>query len=777
MGIPYDQYKQEVFAALAAENFNSIYGGLPKAKSSGNGWMLARCPFHEDKNPSFGFNTQTGQWACFRGCGKGDVWDFLMRDRSLPFKELLLEMGSELGIEPPQQTQVAEKVYSYHDQDGRLLYQVVKRPGKKFSQRRPGEGGSWIWNLKGTDRVLYRLPELMAADPKAQVFIVEGEKDADRLHDLGLLATTSPGGAGKWKDRYSDVLKDRDVIILPDNDQPGRDHAEQVARSLNGKARSVTVVTLQDLPEKGDVSDWLDRGGTRDQLLALAEKQGPWRVFKGDNTRPVIQIHGRQLRDLVHQVWKILLAQNDPPRLFRTAGGLARVVTDDDSVQMDLLDEAKAYGLLIRCADWFTQHGGHDIAIKPPKEIAKDLLANPDPALPYLEGIITAPVFDRDWRLLTVPGYHPEARLWLSVPKEAMGLKIPTYPTQDDLQRACSLILDDLLVDFPFTADSDRAHAVAALLLPFTRPMFTGPTPIHLIEAPTPGSGKSLLSDLIAQITTGKTTGCTTLTANEEEARKKLTSILSRGSPVIAIDNLQGGLWSAQVAAAITAEVWEDRLLGKSQMVSFPNRALWLVSANNPKLSMEIARRCIRIRIDPGQEQPWKRTGFKHDPIREWVHQNRWELVRAILTLVQGWIAADAPHAQKTLGSFEAWSRVIGGMVEFTGLPGFLQDTDEFYETADPESSEWRAFVQAWWETYKDRPVNARDLLQLAMDNDLVTFAYAAKSEQSQRARFGRSLSRLRGRRFGDNKVALSKDSHKKVRMFRLAPVNRELFL
>ncbi|MBU2501968.1 hypothetical protein KJ682_11625, partial [bacterium] len=250
----------------------------------------------------------------------------------------------------------------------------------------------------------------------------------------------------------------------------------------------------------------------------------------------------------------------------------------------------------------------------------------------------------------------------------------------------------------------------------------------------------------------------------------------SRGSPIIAVDNLQGGLWSAQVAAAVTAEFWEDRLLGKTQMVRFPNRALWLVSANNPKLSMEIARRCVRIRIDPGQEQPWKRTGFKHDPIREWVRQNRWELVRAILTLIQHWIASGAPHAEKTLGSFEAWARVMGGMVRHLGLEGFLEDSDEFYEAADPESGEMAAFITAWWDRHAETPVTPATLLALAEAEKMIPFATSGATDAARLARFGRALSQIRDRRFGDLKVTVSKNKKRCSNDYRLVQVTGNLF-
>jgi len=771
----WDEYKAAVLERL---DFGKVFACVQGQKPSGDGCVTGLCPFHEDSKASFGVSLKTGAWECFAGCGKGDVFSFLMKQSGRPFKEVITELGDGLYVDRPKRATRTGilATYGYHDEEGTLLFEVVRKPGKKFSQRQPDGKGGWIYNLKGTDRVLYRLPALLAADPATVVFIVEGEKDADRLISLGLLATTSPGGAGRWKAAYAGTFSGRDVVILPDNDSPGREYAERVARSLKGKARSVKVLPLPDLPEKGDVSDWLGQGGTKDQLLNLAEAQEPWESFKEENSRPQIQTYGRHLNDILPEVWDIILAHNDPPQLFRSAGGLARIVTIGKSLQLDLLDETKAYGVLIRCADWFTRQRGQDIATKPPKEVAKDLLANPDPRLPYLESIIHTPVFDHDWRMLTRPGYHQDAHLWLSVPEKAGLLEIPTYPTDADFQWARNLILEDLLVDFPFAAQSDLAHAVAALLLSFIRQMIVGPTPLHLIEAPTPGSGKSLLADLISIIVMGWATACTTLTTNEEEVRKKLTAILSRGAPVINIDNLQGGLWSAQVAAAVTADVWEDRLLGKTQMVSFPNRALWLLSANNPKLSMEIARRCVRIRLDPGEEQPWKRTGFKHDPIREWAHQNRHELVRSLLILVRHWIVSGGPRATETLGSFEEWSRIVGGMVGHIGLPGFLGDTDDFYEAADTETGEWKAFILAWHQKHGSTLVSVADLLAVAESGDYVGFAYAANSDQGKKVRFAKSLHRLRGRKFDDLEVVISTDSHTKAGLYGLSQKAKELF-
>ncbi len=176
--------------------------------------------------------------------------------------------------------------YGYLDESGELLYQVCKKTDKTFSQRRPGTDGKWIWDLSDVQRVLYRLPELLKAKNDETVYIVEGEKDVESLRSLGLIATTNPGGAsnsGKWLEEFNDYLKNRTVIILPDNDDVGRAHGIKIADSLKGTAKSIKIVHLPGLSAKGDVSDWLEFGGTIDALKALCEKETTHTKQKNSN--------------------------------------------------------------------------------------------------------------------------------------------------------------------------------------------------------------------------------------------------------------------------------------------------------------------------------------------------------------------------------------------------------------------------------------------------------------------------------------------------------------
>jgi hypothetical protein len=204
------------------------------------------------------------------GGGYVEMWRLARRGAPLP-KRPKPTPGTKV---PPWEN--IGTVYHYHDANGDLVLDVVRtRTGQpRFLQRAPDPGSrsGWKWSVKhiaGHDCLLYRLPGLRASGD-AMVWITEGEKDADRLHDEGLIATCSIGGAGKWRDEYAEEFRGKHCIALQDNDQAGRDHAAAVARSLSGIAASVKVLLLPGLPDKGDVSDWLDDSGTVEELERLA---------------------------------------------------------------------------------------------------------------------------------------------------------------------------------------------------------------------------------------------------------------------------------------------------------------------------------------------------------------------------------------------------------------------------------------------------------------------------------------------------------------------------
>ena len=181
--------------------------------------------------------------------------------------------------------------YDYNDESGVLLFQVVRRAPKDFRQRRPNGKGGWIWLLGNTRRVLYRLPEVGGAVASGRmVLVVEGEKDADNLRKLGFTATCNAGGASKWRAEYNESLHDADVVIIGDNDDAGRAHVAQVASSLHCIAQRVRALDLDqawpECPAKGDISDWIEAGGTAEALSALVEALPDWTPPESDDGVP-----------------------------------------------------------------------------------------------------------------------------------------------------------------------------------------------------------------------------------------------------------------------------------------------------------------------------------------------------------------------------------------------------------------------------------------------------------------------------------------------------------
>jgi hypothetical protein len=261
---------------------------LTRANKQGKGY----CPAHKDKSPSFSIDRGTDGrilMMCHRGCTIDAICAAIPCDVAdlFPPKQTQGKQTKAKTQSQAKPTYSIDKVYDYKDESGALLFQAVRKrltdpakfpnaPRKEFRQRRPDGKGGWVWSLQGVRRVLYRLPELLASLNGATVWIVEGEKDVDRLRSLGLPATCNPMGAGKWLDEFSDCLAGRDCVVIEDNDQPGKDHAQEECQSLSGKARSLRKLSLPNLPEHGDVSDWLDAGNDESQLCQMADAAPEW---------------------------------------------------------------------------------------------------------------------------------------------------------------------------------------------------------------------------------------------------------------------------------------------------------------------------------------------------------------------------------------------------------------------------------------------------------------------------------------------------------------------
>jgi KaiC/GvpD/RAD55 family RecA-like ATPase len=312
-------------SCAVAELAHSLSG-----KMTGHQQWLAPCPYHEDKSPSLSI-------------GEGDDGRVLVHCHAgcENVFERLLDDGH---IERPRSTRAEaepEARYQYVDASGTLAYEVVRLPAKQFRARRPTDDGSWTWDVPEDLRVPYRLPEVLQA---SQVFIVEGEKDADTLANHGYVATTNPFGAGKWRSQYNPHFSGRNVIIVPDNDEPGRKHAEAVRQQLEPVAASVRILTLAGaVPEKGDVSDLIDADGIA-SFVRLLERLPPPEL----KHKPYLRI--RDLADLPRREWLVdgLLPKGGVSLLFGESGVGKSFVAIDMSVRIaageSVLDRPTASG-------------------------------------------------------------------------------------------------------------------------------------------------------------------------------------------------------------------------------------------------------------------------------------------------------------------------------------------------------------------------------------------------------------------------------------------------
>lgn len=245
---------------------------------------MALCPSHDDKKSSLSVTTgKDGRVLlnCHAGCAFAAVVAAAGLSQSDTFAGPMPDARPALSVARAQGVDTRKKLvktYDYTDAEGTVLYQVCRYEPKDFRPRRRGSDGEWIYNLSGVEPVLYRLPEVVeAVESGRRIFLVEGEKDADALAAEGYPATTVSGGAKNWRPRHAETLKGSEVVILPDNDDAGKQYAEQAAADLLAAGCMVKVVALPELAPKQDVSDWLAKtDGDLEQLETLISRAPRW---------------------------------------------------------------------------------------------------------------------------------------------------------------------------------------------------------------------------------------------------------------------------------------------------------------------------------------------------------------------------------------------------------------------------------------------------------------------------------------------------------------------
>jgi hypothetical protein len=681
---------------------------------------------------SLSINVPEGTWFDHEINAGGGVLDLIVRKRGgdhqtamewLEREGIMQGNGAADGANGAYQTTTGAiaATYDYTDGSGDPLFQVVRYTNpKKFRQRRPDGHGDWEWNVRGVQRVLYRLPDLIEAIAKDQpVFITEGEKDADNLSKFRFVATTNPGGANKWQPEFNETLRGADVVLLPHNDDAGRKHMQNVAAQLQGIARRVRVLDIAKhwpaCPDKGDISDWLtDGGGTAETLWTLVGTAPDWQPGDdgdGEDARLGLEII--------------------PGDLTKTASELRDAFAKDGRFFEPLNANRVVYEAhKIRRPFRINKDGEPCLATLPERVALMYLAMRGERNLPVLKGISAAPLLQQGGTINSIAGYDPATGMWCAnVPDFTLPAK-PTYKQA----RAALLKLRTAIRTFPFAdakrltdpglgvevvdldvdPGADESGALVSLLTAVCSPSLSL-APGCLLRAAKhsgSGSGKGLLVRAMCMIAFGTQPSATTAGNNRDELDKRLATLLIQAAPAIFLDNVNGQtIKSDTLASALTEDPAQMRPLGSSTLAAINSRTFVAITGNGLALSEDLVRRFIVSDLDARMEDPETRefkSGFLQD-----VERDRRDLLAAALTIwrwgQQGRVGAPLKPKPAALGSYETWCEWVRNPLYWLGCQDPAARISEI-KAADPRRREVAEIYEAWNTAHGATPMKVSDL-------------------------------------------------------------------
>lgn len=458
------------------------------------------------------------------------------------------------------------------------------------------------------------------------------------------------------------------------------------------------------------VAEWLGYSASRnDDARAESECASDGGTSKTNEetthatSPPVVDVRGGELSNLASRGEEILGEAG--VQIFQRSRQLVRPVIEEvDATRgrktkiCQLIPVVPDYlrDLLCRHAGWqiFDARSKQNVPIDPPRGVAATILARTGEwrLFPAVCGVTSAPTMRPDGSLVTEPGFDHKTGLLLVEPPPMPS--IPDAPTKADAEAALRL-LEDLLVGFPFVDEVARAGALSALITAVARGAFPV-TPLHASRAPTAGSGKSFLWDIVAAIISGHPMPVISTGKDEIEMEKRLGAALMTGQPLISIDNISGELGGDALCQIIERPVVDIRVLGQSKNMRIEARGTSVfATGNNFTLVGDVCRRVITINLDAGMERPEMRQ-FDFDPI-ERVLADRGKYIAAALTICRAYFVAGRPNKAPKLASFEGWSDTVRSALIWLGKEDPVKSM-EFARQEDPELLELAEMLEAWSE-------------------------------------------------------------------------------
>lgn len=386
----------------------------------------------------------------------------------------------------------------------------------------------------------------------------------------------------------------------------------------------------------------------------------------------------------------------------------------------------------------------------PPADMCKTVIALGDQrSLKKLSGVITAPTLRPDGSLLDTAGYDPKT--FLLFDPSGSTAQIPFHPTQHQAREALEYLWSPFK-EFPFCSNIDRAVHLCALLTAAVRSSLQS-SPGFAYDAPTQGSGKTLLGRCVGVLVQGTPPSVWPHTAgrDDEEIRKRLFTVLRSGAKVLIWDNLVGAFDSPAMASCMTSPTLTDRILGQSSSSTVPNKMLLILTGNNILLQGEMPRRVLVCRIDPATEQPFARE-FNLDPYH-FCAANRQQMIAAALTVIRAHLTHGCSvHISGKLASFEDWDTWVRRATIYANelMPGQFGDVMHAVmknQTVDPEQEVLSDFLKAWEDHFSNSAIVLADLISAA---SIATPIQSQKNlKEALEGLTGRSIQQLTSKSLG----------------------------
>jgi Domain of unknown function (DUF3854) len=636
----------------------------------------------------------------------------------------------------------------------------------------------------------------LIVDPTVPLFITEGVRKADAAVSTGLCCvallgvwnwrgTNETGGKtalADWESialnsRLSYIVFDSDVMVKPDVAAAlGR-----LKAFLEERDASVKLIYLPAGAhgEKVGLDDFIARQKTngqsdveiRNALLALAtdelRKLENSNKTTNDNRREIIILPG-QLPHIVDEAEEVLVKNAEQLKVFQRGTEIVRIIslTPRDVEQVEKLDHVKRpEGAVVlhavrtvalveifdRLIAW--QRYNDDGELVPadcPSKIANTYLSRIGFwRLPYLAGVIEAPILRTDGTILSEPGYDAETGLYLSSDEE--WPPIPQNPGIEEAKIAAKTLLAPF-DQFPFAPSEDKTVLLVAILTALQRRLLES-APLFAFTAPAQRSGKSLLAESIGLIATGRKPAAMSVARDDEEIRKAITSILREGHLITNLDNITRPLDSPDLAKVITQSLHRDRLLGVNETATLPTNVMWTATGNNITFKGDLPSRVLLCTIDAEMERPEERE-FKITNLQGYLLEHRKELVIGGLTILRAYHVAGRPKQNvKPWGGFDQWSREIREPIVWLGLADPCR-TRERVILNDPDRELNTDVLRQWFEVFGDAAKLTREVVAEAQKEDRHALKQALLAVAAERdnpkeidpRRFGRWCATIEGR-------------------------------